>query len=116
MKYSSGVSDVFVNGVQVLRNGEHTNARPGRVVRYRLPEYVEACSEIFDRVASKRLAHPGDADLNASVIGARWRSVGDGRRVFGRKVSEADVAPLESITLALHAALEARVEPSAYFL
>lgn len=33
MKYSSGVSDVFVNGVQVLRNGEHTNARPGRVVR-----------------------------------------------------------------------------------
>ena len=88
----------------------------GRVVRYRLPEYVEACSEIFDRVASKRLAHPGDADLNASVIGARWRSVGDGRRVFGRKASEADVAPLESITLALHAALEARVGPSAYFL
>lgn len=33
MKYSSGVSDVFVNGAQVLRNGEHTNARPGRVVR-----------------------------------------------------------------------------------
>jgi N-acyl-D-amino-acid deacylase len=24
---------VFVNGVQVLRNGEHTGAKPGRVVR-----------------------------------------------------------------------------------
>lgn len=31
--YSTGVRDVFVNGVQVLRGGEHTGARPGRVVR-----------------------------------------------------------------------------------
>jgi N-acyl-D-amino-acid deacylase len=32
-QYSTGVRDVFVNGVQVLRNGEHTGATPGRVVR-----------------------------------------------------------------------------------
>lgn len=32
-KYSSGMIHVFVNGVQVLRNGEHTGATPGRVVR-----------------------------------------------------------------------------------
>ncbi|HZY81226.1 MAG TPA: D-aminoacylase [Cyclobacteriaceae bacterium] len=32
-QYSTGVSEVFVNGTQVLANGEHTNARPGRVVR-----------------------------------------------------------------------------------
>jgi N-acyl-D-amino-acid deacylase len=31
--YSTGVRDVFVNGVQVLRDGEHTGALPGRVVR-----------------------------------------------------------------------------------
>jgi N-acyl-D-amino-acid deacylase len=31
--YSTGVRDVFVNGVQVLRNGDHTGATPGRVVR-----------------------------------------------------------------------------------
>jgi N-acyl-D-amino-acid deacylase len=31
--YASGVSGVFVNGVQVLRDGEHTGATPGRVVR-----------------------------------------------------------------------------------
>lgn len=31
--YSTGVRDVFVNGVQVLRDGEHTGATPGQVVR-----------------------------------------------------------------------------------
>lgn len=33
MQYATGVSDVFVNGVQVLRDGEHTGAMPGQVVR-----------------------------------------------------------------------------------
>ena len=32
-QYSTGMVHVFVNGVQVLRNGEHTGAKPGRVVR-----------------------------------------------------------------------------------
>jgi N-acyl-D-amino-acid deacylase len=32
-QYAVGVKDVFVNGVQVLRDGEHTNAKPGQVVR-----------------------------------------------------------------------------------
>ena len=32
-QYSTGVTHVFVNGVQVLRDGEHTGAKPGRVVR-----------------------------------------------------------------------------------
>jgi N-acyl-D-amino-acid deacylase len=30
---ATGVRDVFVNGVQVLKNGKHTGAKPGRVVR-----------------------------------------------------------------------------------
>jgi N-acyl-D-amino-acid deacylase len=30
---ATGVDDVFVNGVQVLKDGKHTGARPGRVVR-----------------------------------------------------------------------------------
>jgi N-acyl-D-amino-acid deacylase len=34
-QYATGVRDVFVNGQQVLRNGEHTGAKPGRVVRGR---------------------------------------------------------------------------------
>lgn len=32
-QYSSGMVHVFVNGTQVLNNGEHTGARPGKVVR-----------------------------------------------------------------------------------
>ena len=32
-QFSTGVRDVFVNGVQVLKNGEHTGAKPGQVVR-----------------------------------------------------------------------------------
>lgn len=31
--YATGVRDVFVNGEQVLRDGEHTGATPGQVVR-----------------------------------------------------------------------------------
>jgi len=32
-QYATGVVHVLVNGVPVLRNGEHTNALPGRIVR-----------------------------------------------------------------------------------
>lgn len=32
-QYSTGVQHVFVNGVQVLDDGNHTGAKPGRVVR-----------------------------------------------------------------------------------
>jgi N-acyl-D-amino-acid deacylase len=32
-QYATGVRDVFVNGVPVLKNGEHTGATPGMVVR-----------------------------------------------------------------------------------
>jgi len=31
-QYSVGVRDVFVNGVHVLKNGEHTGAKPGRAL------------------------------------------------------------------------------------
>jgi N-acyl-D-amino-acid deacylase len=33
LQYATGMSHVFVNGVQVLKDGEHTGAKPGRVVR-----------------------------------------------------------------------------------
>ena len=32
-QYATGVSDVFVNGVQVLKNNEHTDALPGRFLK-----------------------------------------------------------------------------------
>ena len=33
LQYATGVEHVFVNGEQVLKDGEHTGATPGRVVR-----------------------------------------------------------------------------------
>ena len=33
MQYATGVSGVWVNGVAVIRDGEHTGVKPGRVVR-----------------------------------------------------------------------------------
>lgn len=32
-QFATGVKDVWVNGVQVLKDGEHTGAKPGQVVR-----------------------------------------------------------------------------------
>jgi N-acyl-D-amino-acid deacylase len=32
-QYATGISDVLVNGVQVIKNGEHTGATPGRFIR-----------------------------------------------------------------------------------
>jgi len=32
-KYATGITDVFVNGVQVLKNGDHTGATPGRFIK-----------------------------------------------------------------------------------
>jgi N-acyl-D-amino-acid deacylase len=32
-QYATGMLHVFVNGVQVLRDGKHTGAKPGRFVR-----------------------------------------------------------------------------------
>ncbi|MEO6583671.1 MAG: D-aminoacylase [Ferruginibacter sp.] len=40
-QYSTGMIHVFVNGVQVLKGGEHTGAKPGRFVKgpgYKTPE------------------------------------------------------------------------------
>jgi N-acyl-D-amino-acid deacylase len=31
-QYAIGMRHVFVNGVQVLKDGEHTNAKPGRAL------------------------------------------------------------------------------------
>jgi len=32
-QFASGIEDVFINGVQVLKDGSHTGAKPGRFVR-----------------------------------------------------------------------------------
>ncbi|WP_339714883.1 D-aminoacylase [Cyclobacterium amurskyense] len=44
MQYSTGMVHVFVNGTQVLNNGEHTGALPGRMVKgpgYKVDKHVQ---------------------------------------------------------------------------
>jgi N-acyl-D-aspartate/D-glutamate deacylase len=48
-QYAVGIRHVFVNGVQVLRDGEHTGAKPGRVVRG--PGYRPSGTEVTPEVA-----------------------------------------------------------------
>jgi hypothetical protein len=76
----------------------------GSVIRGNLEDYVAACADIYDRVQQRRVLHTNATILNDSVNGARWRPVGDGRRVFGRKVSESDSSMIEADTWALWAA------------
>jgi N-acyl-D-amino-acid deacylase len=33
LQYATGISDVLVNGVQVIKNSEHTGAKPGRFIK-----------------------------------------------------------------------------------
>ena len=62
------------------------------------------------------IAHPDDPLLNGSVEAARWRPVGDARRVLGHRVSEGDIDGAVAATLALWAATSVPSEPSVYVL
>lgn len=70
-----------------------------------LPEYVEACSELVKRAGERTLTHQRTTELEAAVGGAKWRSVGDGRRVFGRAKSTTPIDMLEAGTIAMRLAL-----------
>ena len=63
-QYATGVRDVFVNGVQVLKDGEHTGARPGRVVRG--PGW---CGWQAGGCGSKTAAEPADGSAGARAAG-----------------------------------------------
>lgn len=68
-QYATGVEQVFVNGVQVLKDGEHTGALPGRVVhgpgkfrrRYNAPPVV--LSDAARQIHSAGFVFDGHNDL-----------------------------------------------------
>lgn len=64
-------------------------------------DYAAACGDFHDRVVEQpaRLWHGGQAALDDSVEGAVWRPLGD-QRAWDRRSPDADVAPLEAVTLA----------------
>lgn len=61
-----------------------------------------ACGAFYDSVVEGRLCHLGDPVLDKAVEVARKRDVGDGPWAWGRKNSEANIAPLVAVTLARH--------------
>lgn len=86
------------------------------VTRVNMTEYIEACAAVLDHIRTDEvwlLPHP---DLDAALEGSRWREVGDGRRLLGRKKSVVDIAAAEAVVLALHGAETRESEPSAYFI
>ncbi len=68
-------------------------------------EVCDGCASLFDAVKAGTVRHLNDPRLNAAVVGARQRPVGD-RYAWGRKSSE-DITPLEAVTLAFWGASNA---------
>lgn len=71
------------------------------VVVMTLADYVETCSEMVNRVKDATVTHQSTTELDNAVASAKWRPVGDGRRVFGRKASSGDIDMLEAAAAAL---------------
>jgi phage terminase large subunit-like protein len=88
----------------------------GTVVEASLDDYVAACSDIFDRVRDKRIIHPNNQTLTEHVESARWRPVGDARRVFGHRVSAGDIDGIVAAALALWGAITKTAQPTGFAL
>lgn len=67
-------------------------------------EWAQCCGAFYDAVhsAEQVLVHLGDPVLGGAVASAKKRDVGDGAWAWGRRNSEANIAPLCAATLALH--------------
>lgn len=65
-------------------------------------ERVAACGGFYDLASAGGLTHNGDPAVADAIKAARWKDVGDGRRVFSRRRSAGDIAALYAVVLALH--------------
>ena len=69
-----------------------------------LDDYIEAWSELVNRVRNDQVTHQGTTDLDNAIAVAGLRRVGDGRHVPGRMKSSGDMDMLEAAICALHEA------------
>lgn len=76
----------------------------------KLADYVQTTSNLENRVRELRLTHQDTDELTRAVATAKWRPVGDGQKVPGRRKSEGDIDMLEGAAAALWATDNA-VEP-----
>jgi len=77
-------------------------------------DYTQACAGLQVAVANLAVRHIGQPALDAAVAGADVRPVGDGGWAWSRKSSSVDIAPLESMTLALWSQMGASKPKSRY--
>jgi hypothetical protein len=74
-------------------------------------ETAQVCDSFdlfFDAVQTQSVAHMTYPELEAGVAGANTRYIGD-RKALGRKVSKADISPIESVELAAWGSLTGQV-------
>lgn len=57
---------------------------------------------LVDSVNEKKAFHGPQPELEAAVAGAKRRNIGDGLFAAGRRVSTADIGPIEAVALAAH--------------
>lgn len=69
-----------------------------RTVPLSMRDYGQACAEVFDAVQQHRLAHTGQAELDAAVLAARSKGVGESLWKWDRKTQVADISPLVAVT------------------
>jgi hypothetical protein len=79
--------------------------RPLRIAGVHLTELplrdcTAAAAALVEAVRTGQLRHRPHPSLDAAVVGARRRVIGDGAWLFGRRDAEADVAPLEAVAFA----------------
>lgn len=76
-----------------------------------LDDYVEAWSDLVNRVRDKTATHQGTTELDTAIAVAGLRSVGDGRRVPGRVKSAGDIDMLEAAICAMREAFLNSYDP-----
>jgi len=79
--------------------------RPLRIAGVHLTELplrdcTAASAALVEAVRTGQIRHRPHPALDAAVVGARRRMIGDGAWLFGRREAGADVAPLEAVTFA----------------
>jgi hypothetical protein len=65
-------------------------------------DIATATSWVIDAVRERDVFHGPQPELDAAVLGATLRDIGDGQRAFKRRGSSVDICPLEAVTCAAH--------------
>lgn len=73
-------------------------------------DYAGACGDFVAAVKNAKVWHLGDKILDAAVAAGRKREIGDGGWSWGRKNSDANIAPLVVATLA-HSVASTAIDP-----